>query len=228
MSSRLKYSAFHQVMFPPTKKDTPDALSLRKMYRYQLDACDKLYDVPWVIFDLETTGFHPHNDRIIEVGAVKIHKSQEVDRFSQLVSIDIPIPMPVQKLTGIVPDMLQGQPNICHVIEKFIEFLQGSLLICHNSAFDMTMLGAELERQNIFMDYSCLCTLKMARHLLHEVPNKKLVTLAQHYEIPYDTQHRSLDDARVTAQVFSKMLEIDPKCQQWSDFTTYAHYPSKK
>lgn len=221
---RLRHSVFHQVLFAPEERcQTPAAFSFRQTYRYRMRDDEELMRVPWVVFDLETTGFHKHADRIIEVGAVKYIGGKEVDGFSSLVHVDIPIPAAVQKLTGIEPSMLEGQRSAHEVIPEFIEFLQGSLLVCHNSSFDMVMLGAELGRQNIQMDYSCLCTLKMAREILAHLPNRKLGTVAEYFALPYETRHRSLADARITAVVLTKMLGLRPELKTWKDTLLYAH-----
>lgn len=168
-----------------------------------------MLEVPWVIFDLETTGFSKDADRVIELGGAKYLGGEEVGQFSELVSVDRPIPREVQKITGIDPSMLKGKPTIAEVIPQFIEFIEGSILVCHNSAFDMMMMEAELRRLNICLEYPCVCTLKMSRALLSSLPSRKLVSLAEHYEIPYDTLHRSLDDSRITAQVLLAMLKTE-------------------
>ena len=224
---RLHHSVFHQVLFPPKREaENLKAFSFLKTYRYQIRPNEELLGIPWVVFDLETTGLHKHADRIIEVGAVKFLGGREVGRFSSLVKADIPIPPAVERLTGITQEMLVDQRSAHEVIAEFIEFLQSSLLVCHNSAFDMGMLGAELQRQNIQMDYSCLCTLKMAREVLVHLPNKKLGTLAEYFALPYETRHRSLSDARVTGAVLGKMLHLKPELKTWQDALPYAHLTS--
>ena len=45
-----------------------------------------------VVFDLETTGFSPANNRIIEIGAVKVENGIVTDRFSTFVNPQTPIP----------------------------------------------------------------------------------------------------------------------------------------
>lgn len=50
------------------------------------DANDKSLSQEFVVFDLETTGFSNINDKITEIGAVKIRDFEIVDRFSELVN----------------------------------------------------------------------------------------------------------------------------------------------
>ena len=229
MSNRLKKSVFYQVYFPKVEnKPVTKTASFRKFYRNHLKPSAKVLNTSWVVFDLETTGFNKDHDRIIEIGATKYHCGKEIDNFSTLVNVDRSIPEVVKKLTGISESMLIGKPKIFSVIPKFMDFIKGSLLVCHNSSFDMNMLGAELTRHNITMDYDCLCTLKMARDLLHDIADRKLVTIASYYNLSYETQHRSLSDARITAKVLNNLLNDHPSLSTWHDLKEYAHAVIKK
>lgn len=55
----------------------------------------------FVVFDIETTGFSPKKNKIIEIGAVKVEDGKITDRFSAFVNPDEPIPFDIEKLTGI-------------------------------------------------------------------------------------------------------------------------------
>lgn len=226
MSTKLKHSVFYEVFFPSQQPSTePQTLSLRQTYRFQAKPHESVNQVPWVIFDLETTGLSKDSDRIIELGGIKYYAQKEVERFSELIYVDRFIPPEVQKLTGIDPSMLEGKPTAQEVIPKFMEFIAGSMLVCHNSHFDMIMMAAELKRQNIVCDHPCLCTLKMSRSLLSELSSRKLSSLADHYKISYSALHRSLDDAKLTASVLFKMLEefTDLSSLTFGDLNPYLH-----
>ena len=113
MSKLLEYSTFNQVLFPPEADEAASQdLSLRRALNYGVSPTDLVKDIPWVVFDFETTGLNSHNDRIIELGALKMVNGEVVDEISTLIEVDIPIPEVVQKITGITPDMLVGQPRI--------------------------------------------------------------------------------------------------------------------
>ncbi|MGL5750463.1 MAG: PHP domain-containing protein, partial [Paraclostridium sp.] len=49
------------------------------------DANDKPLSQSFVVFDIETTGFSSTNDKITEIGAIKIENYKVVDRFSELI-----------------------------------------------------------------------------------------------------------------------------------------------
>ncbi|MBR4277292.1 MAG: hypothetical protein IKQ28_02540, partial [Lachnospiraceae bacterium] len=70
-------------------------------------------------FDIETTGFSPVNDRIIEIGAVKVKDGNIIDRFSVFVNPERPIPYEIEKLTSISDADVSGAETIDIVLPKF-------------------------------------------------------------------------------------------------------------
>ena len=58
-------------------------------------------DDTYVVFDLETTGFSPEKNKIIEIGAVKVEHGEITDRFSTFVNPEVPIPYRIEELTSI-------------------------------------------------------------------------------------------------------------------------------
>ncbi len=57
-------------------------------------------DDTFVVFDIETTGFSPVNDKIIEIGAVKIRNGEVIDNFSEFVNPERSIPYKITELTS--------------------------------------------------------------------------------------------------------------------------------
>ncbi|MBO5131207.1 MAG: PHP domain-containing protein, partial [Romboutsia sp.] len=113
------------------------------------DANDKELSQTFVVFDIETTGFSNTNDKITEIGAVKIENFEVVDRFSQLINPQKDISYKIQELTGITNDMVRNEPTIEEVLPKFIEFVGDSVLVAHNADFDMSFIKEKCRQQNI-------------------------------------------------------------------------------
>ncbi len=90
-----------------------------------------------MVFDIETTGFSSKNDKIIEIGAVKLKDGEIVDSFSTFVDPKVNIPYKITELTSITQNMVNGQPTIDEVLPKFMEFVGDSVLVAHNAAFDV-------------------------------------------------------------------------------------------
>ena len=167
----------------------------------------KLEDT-YVVFDLETTGFSPNNNRIIEIGAVKVVEGKIVDKFSHFVNPDVPIPFEIEQLTGIKDDMVMDAPKIEEILPQFMEFCQGAIMVAHNAGFDMSFISKNCERQKLPCDYTVIDTVAMARVLLPALNRFKLDTVAKALNIPLENHHRAVDDAGCTAEIFVKFIEM--------------------
>ena len=86
----------------------------------------------YVVFDIETTGFSPVNNRIIEIGAVKVSGGEIVDRFSTFVNPDVPIPFEIEKLTSIRDEDVMDSPQIDVILPQFLQFCEGCIMVAHN------------------------------------------------------------------------------------------------
>src|SRR3712207_6566833 len=90
---------------------------------------DKNIDDEFVVFDIETTGFSSENDKIIEIGAVKIKNGKIIDSFNEFVNPQISIPYKITELTSITNDMVFGKDNISIILPKFMEFCKEAILV---------------------------------------------------------------------------------------------------
>jgi DNA polymerase-3 subunit epsilon len=169
-----------------------------------------LLDVEFVVLDLETTGGSPANDRITEVGAVKIRGGEVLGTFHTLVNPEVPIPPLISALTGITNGMVADAEPIEVVLPCLLEFLGGAVLVAHNASFDRRFVQANLERHGYQrLANRVVCTARLARKLLprDEVPNVRLATLAAYLGATVAPCHRALTDARATVDVFHSLLE---------------------
>lgn len=165
-------------------------------------------DQSYVVFDLETTGFSPVVDRIIEIGAVRVEKGQITDRFSTFVNPQIPIPFKIENLTGISDDMVMSAPFIEDVLSDFLEFCEGSVLVAHNAGFDMSFIEQNCERQGMKREFTSADTVAMARFLLPGLNRFKLDTVAKALGVSLDNHHRAVDDAACTAEIFVRFVKM--------------------
>jgi len=165
-------------------------------------------DTSFIVFDIETTGFSPIHNRIIEVGAVKVVNGLITDSFSSLVNPQIPIPFHIEQLTGINDDMVLNAPKIETVLPEFLEFCGDAVLIAHNADFDMSFIIEKSRRIGLVKEFTYGDTVGMARTLLPTLSRYKLDTVAKALGIPLHNHHRAVDDARCTADIFVKFLEM--------------------
>lgn len=168
-----------------------------------------LYEVPFCVLDLETTGGSPADCGITEVGAVKYAGGVEQGVFHTLVNPGAEIPPFITILTGITHAMVVEAPPIEEVLPALLEFVGDAVVVGHNVRFDMSFLNAAAERLGYGrLPNKTADTAALARRLMpREVRNLKLSTLAAHFRSPVKPTHRALEDAKATAHVFWSLLE---------------------
>ena len=164
-------------------------------------------DSSFVVFDLETTGFSKHNDRIIEIGAVKIDAGKKVDKYSSFVNPETPIPYRIEQLTGINDDMVMESPTIENVLPEFLDFCKGSTLVAHNASFDMGFIEVNAKKLGLEADFTIIDTVGLSRILLPNLSRFRLNTVAKALDVKLENHHRAVDDAGATAEIFLKLVD---------------------
>ena len=166
------------------------------------------FDDPYVVFDIETTGFSPLSDRIIEIGAVKVVNGTITDKFSTFVNPDIPIPFRIEQLTSINDSMVLPAPKIDKVLPDFLKFCEGCALVAHNASFDVSFIAHNAEELGLPFDPTVLDTVTLARILLPQLNRYKLDTVAKALNVSLENHHRAVDDAGATAEIFVAFLKM--------------------
>lgn len=172
-----------------------------------------LKEATFIVVDLETTGGSPDGADITEIGAVKIRGGEIIGEFQTLINPGYEIPPFITVLTGITDAMVAPAPRIEEVIPTLFAFFgdeNSVYLVAHNAPFDISFLKAATEKSGRkWPKYRALDTAKIARRTLtrDEVPNNKLSTLAPFFGADSQPNHRALDDARATVDVFHGLLE---------------------
>ncbi|MDQ1709231.1 MAG: polymerase subunit epsilon [Frankiaceae bacterium] len=169
-----------------------------------------LRDQLFVVVDLETTGGSPASSGITEIGAVKVRGGEVLGEFQTLVNPGTPIPPFIAVLTGITNSMVAAAPRIEAVLPAFLEFARGSVLVAHNSPFDVGFLKAAcLTHGQPWPGFDSLDTARLARRVLtrDEAPNCKLGTLARLFRTAVRPCHRALADAQATVDVLHGLIE---------------------
>ncbi len=165
-------------------------------------------DDTYVVFDLETTGFSPVNNKIIEIGAVKVCNGRITERFSTFVNPEVPIPFKIEELTSIRDDMVLGAPKIEEILPEFLKFCEGAIMVAHNAGFDMSFISKNCERQGLPCKYTVIDTVALARVLMPQLNRFKLDTVAKALKISLENHHRAVDDAACTAEIFVKFITM--------------------
>jgi DNA polymerase-3 subunit epsilon len=170
----------------------------------------RLDSLAYVVVDVETTGLSPQrNDRITEIAAYHVDGRSITEAYSTLVNPGRPIPRYITSLTGISWRMVKDLPSFASHAAAIDAALRDRVFVAHNARFDWRFVSSEMARcagRPLRMDL--LCTVKMARTLLPDLPRRSLDYVAGHLGIEIESRHRAAGDARATAEVLSRLIGV--------------------
>lgn len=168
---------------------------------------DYLLNNSFVIFDLETTGLSSTNDRIIEIGAVKLEKGKITQQFSTFVNPEMPIPPSATKINNITDEMVKDAPTMEQALPDFYKFCYGSTIVAYNIEFDFGFIN--YYGKKILYDFNNPQddAYKWALKNVHGVKNHKLGTICDYFNISLVGAHRAVNDTIATAKLFVKLVE---------------------
>ena len=164
-------------------------------------------DDTYVVFDLETTGFSPKNDSIIEIGAVKIKNGVIIDNFSEFVNPRRAIPYKITELTGITEDMVRDAQSIHDVLPRFIDFIGDSVVVAHNASFDCSFIAKNCNDMGLEFSPTVVDTVQVCRFLYPELKSVKLNIVAKYLGVKLESHHRAVDDAKATADILVECIK---------------------
>lgn len=173
----------------------------------------ELTEKNYVVFDFETTGVDFLNNGITEIGAVKIEGGKITEQFTTLVKPDYPILPDNVAITGITPEMVKDSPKIEQVLPDFLKFIEYSVIVAHNAAFDTSFLRRFANESDYEVNNSVMDTLEMSRRLLPQLRHHDLQTIADYFGIVFH-HHRALSDAYATAEAFIELMKLKYKNAQ--------------
>ena len=172
----------------------------------------------YIIFDFETTGLKKQQDRIIEIGALKIIEGAPIDTFSLLLNpgktqngTQIYISSEITRLTKITNQDLEGQPTESEGLLQFLNWASDiDTLVGHNiDKFDIPFMKAACRRAQIGFPFSySIDTLKFVKSLELKrkgfIVDEKQTTLAEYIGLSYNA-HRALDDVEALYKILKEL-----------------------
>lgn len=170
-----------------------------------------LKETTFVVFDTETTGFHPYaGDELISIGAVVIRNGKiDEDRvFHEWINPYRTIPSQVAELTQLKEEELMASPPSLVVIHKFLEFIEGHYIVAHCADFDLNFINIQLQKHvKAKLKNPTIDTLSLSYHLQPKQKSHQLDYLIDLYQIPMEQRHHALGDAKMTARLFLRFID---------------------
>jgi DNA polymerase-3 subunit epsilon len=212
--------------------DVPLVAGNAKRNRASLRASstEALSSLSYVVVDTETTGgSHWSTDRITEIAAVVVKNGEIVEVFETLVNPQRSIPYFVSRLTNITSDMVKDAPTFDRIARDVVRVLEGNVFVGHNAMFDWRFVSAEVSRSTgRQLRGRRLCTVKMARQVLPQLPRRSLDYVSRYYGVENHARHRAGGDAVATAKCLIRMLRDlqDRGCATWGELETLLRAPA--
>lgn len=154
-------------------------------------------------FDFETaSGKSP-----CSIGVAVFENGKLTDSYYSLINPEISKFNPfTTRIHGIRMEDVLSEKKFYDVWGEISHYFDSSIIVAHNSSFDISVLNYSLDRYFIRKpDYDCYCTLKLARAFL-KLNNFKLSSLAKHYSVRQENYHNALEDALVCGEIFQKLI----------------------
>jgi DNA polymerase-3 subunit epsilon len=169
-----------------------------------------LWETPFIVVDVETSGSSPKANRIIEIGCAVVCGGEVIREYQSLVNPHQPIQPYIMKMTGINYEMALNAPELEEALSPLEEIMNmnKAVFVAHNVAFDWSFIASSFEllgKQAPPLPH--LCTIRLARRLINKNQKKNLGSLSQYYNVRIKNRHRAFGDALATALTLIEMLE---------------------
>jgi DNA polymerase III subunit epsilon len=171
-----------------------------------------------IIFDTETTGLDPREDRVIEIGGIELRDHFPTGRTLHLfINPDGKTVHPdALRVHGITDAFLSDKPKFADVVDEIIDFFgDDGQWIAHNANFDMGFINAELARlgKGPILPNRVTDTLALARRK-HPMGPNSLDALCRRYGIDntHRVKHGALLDSELLAEVYIELIGGKQAC----------------
>ncbi len=159
----------------------------------------------FVAFDVETTGLEPETCEIIQFSASVFEKGKLKETRSFFCKPAGPVPDFIQQLTRITDAMVENENPFSDRIDEVLELFGDSPLVGHNVKFDLKFLSPHLSKP---LNNPIIDTVELSRIFLYYLPDRKLESLAAHFNLQTEGAHRADVDTENTGELFLRLLDI--------------------
>jgi len=163
----------------------------------------------YAIVDIETTGGNAGSGSITEIAILISDGKSILDSYTTLVNPLQPIPLFIEKLTGISDEMVSNAPTFSAIAKEVHELLQDKIFVAHNVNFDYSFIAHQLNQQGYKFNARKLCTVRLSRKVFADLPSYSLGILCRSLDIQVKNRHRAMGDAEATTELFHRIVEAD-------------------
>jgi len=169
----------------------------------------ELSELPAIALDTETTGLDPNNDRVISIGAVRLHGGRlyRSQTLNMLVNPGRSIPNRTIAIHGISNPMVSDAPPFDQIADRLLDHTSGLVLIGHHIDFDVAILRSEMQRcGRDWWPVASLDVMLLYAGLFPDRHALRLDDIAAVLDVPVIGRHSALGDALTTAEIFVRLI----------------------
>lgn len=156
----------------------------------------------YAVIDVETTGLNKSFDKIIEIAIITIEKGEIVDQYSTLVNPKVHISESASKVNGIFDIDVQEAPTYQEIVDDVKRHINNRIVLGYNVSFDLDFIQKLLSEFSAETQIEYFDVYSYVKRIIKGLPNYKLQTVANHFEVSQKPNHRALDDTIATNEVF--------------------------
>lgn len=158
--------------------------------------------------DIETSGFDPLKNEVLEVGLVFFTlgegQAKIIEEYTRVFKPSQPVPANILGLTGISQTELDEAELFEDHKAELQQKLKEAVIVGHNVVFDMTFL------QSVGIKFSgkVIDTLDLVQFILPTHHSYNLENLMHTFAVSHQNAHRALADANACLVVLEKLLQV--------------------
>jgi len=159
----------------------------------------------FVAFDVETTGLEPESCDVIQFSASVFEQGKLKETRTFFCKPRGEVPEFIRQLTRISDEMVKNEKPFSQRIDEVLDIFGDSPVVGHNIKFDIAFLVPHLKEPftNPLVD-----TVELSRIFLYYLPDRKLESLAAHFNLQTEGAHRADVDTENTGELFLRLLDI--------------------
>ncbi|MFN2423378.1 MAG: exonuclease domain-containing protein [Cryomorphaceae bacterium] len=163
----------------------------------------------YAVVDIETTGLVHQGHGITEIAVVHVDGDVILPVFHSMVNPGRDIPLHISQLTGIKSQLISAAPTFSEIAHKLAACLEGRIFAAHHVNFDYTFLKKALEACGIRIPTARLCTVRLAKRCMPDLPSARLGALCRKLGVENTSPHRAMGDALAAAEILCKLKALE-------------------
>lgn len=176
----------------------------------RLDPATPLLALGMVSLDIETTGLNVAEDRIVQIGAVRMRGAEVLadQTFNMLVKPGVNIPEVASRIHGLTDADVADAPGVAEALARLAKFLDGAVVVGHSVQFDLAVLRYEAARHGVawidpprWLDTELIASMLIPGRL-----DLSMEAAALGFGTTITGRHTAIGDAMAAAEILAAML----------------------